>query len=149
MASSFGNVHSVFCFGTVRLRGAVSPPGFPSSFRSYSLLQTTLRSMVKGDMVHRNMAIKSSRGRHTRSPHIPFFLRVYLSISTILSSTHSPSTQAPLQPLSQVTITMTVRDVVCNFQSIYNMTPKVSHWRLCIPRSILNVRLQALISLVL
>ena len=87
---------------TSRLRGC----------HSVSILsfKTTSRSMVKG-----NMAVKPRRKRHPRS--LEHALPTTF-ISTTLSSIHSPSTRAPLQPPSWVAITMSVRDVVHKLQSI-------------------------------
>ena len=66
-------------------------------------------------MLRRTMALKFHRERHLGSLRAPFFFQVCLigpPIRSIAPIAHSPSTQAPLQPPLQMTITMFVRDVV-------------------------------------
>ena len=59
---------------------------------------------------HRSVVILSFNRHCTASPSL-----------LILSSTYSPPTQALLQPPWQATITMSMRDVVWNLRSIYEV----------------------------
>ena len=117
----FRKDHSPFFFGTANRRALCHPPASRSSFRSCPLLQTTLCCMAGGDMAGRTIVVRYCRGRHLRSLHTPFFPQVCIpSMSYIVSSIHSPSTRAPLQPVPQMTITMTV------YNGVLKAVPKKS-----------------------
>ena len=112
----FGKNHLTFCFGTAQPRRAVPSPGFKVVIPQFSP-SSDISPYGGGQHGASHHGGEIPSGMTSQVPPHPAFLPQCASsvpsiFSSIVSSLHSPSTQAPLQSLPHMIITIFERDVV-------------------------------------